>query len=64
MAKCTYDDGLELRPAEITGGKNYRGVSTDTKPTHVPLYSLYLELDTGTFYYYSGSEWLEVGANA
>lgn len=61
MAECTYDEGLELRTTEITGGKNYRGVSTDTKPTHVPLYSLYLELDTGDFYYYTGELWAKVG---
>lgn len=42
-------------------------LSTDEKPTTIPgytddlKYSLLLELDTNTFYYYDGSEWIAVG---
>ena len=46
------------------------GLSTDTKPTTfewmgqrivVPTNALFLELDTGDFYYYSGTTWKKVG---
>ena len=41
----------------------YKGLSTDTKPTEdVGVNSLFLELDTGKFYYFDGSAWQEVGA--
>lgn len=45
-----------------------KGLSTDTpKPTTindfpVGVNSLFLELDTGKFYYFDGSSWNEVGA--
>ena len=45
-----------------------KGLSTDTpKPTTVNDFpvgvnSLFLELDTGKFYYFDGSDWNEVGA--
>lgn len=44
--------------------KEYKGLSTDTKPTEgVGVNSLFLELDTGDFYYFDGDEedWLKVG---
>lgn len=49
--------------AEILNGScaDYRGVSTDTKPSNAPLYSIYLELDTGNFYYFTGEEWSKIG---
>lgn len=46
------------------------GLSTDTKPTTfewmgqrivVPTNALFLELDTGDFYYYDGTTWKKVG---
>lgn len=37
------------------------GVSDDKKPTNVEKYTLFLELDTGDFYYFNGSEWAKVG---
>ena len=42
------------------------GLSTDTKPTEVDgkdieVNSLFLELDTGDFYYFDGSGWSKVG---
>lgn len=41
---------------------DYMGLSTDTKPTEdIPVNTLFLELDTGDFYYYDGSEWSKVG---
>lgn len=40
----------------------YKGLSTDTKPTEgVPVNALFLELDTGAFYYYDGTAWSAVG---
>ena len=40
---------------------DYKCVSTDTKPTNVLTNSLMLELDTGKFYYFDGTEWQPVG---
>lgn len=43
----------------------YKGTSTDTKPTdNVGVNSLFLELDTGDVYYFAGVEWKKVGGNA
>lgn len=42
---------------------NLMGLSTDTKPTEdVDINTLFLELDTGDFYYFDGTEWSKVGA--
>lgn len=40
---------------------DYKGLSTDTKPTNCAVNSLFLELDTGDFYYYTGETWEKVG---
>ena len=41
----------------------YEGLSTDSKPTEgVGLNALFLELDTGDFYYFNGTAWAKVGA--
>lgn len=40
---------------------DYKGLSTDTKPTGCAVNSLFLELDTGDFYYFNGSTWEKVG---
>ena len=49
----------------ITGttANNYlMGLSSDTKPTtDVYLNTLFLELDTKTFYYFTGTAWVVVG---
>lgn len=42
----------------------FKGLSTDTKPTACAINSLFLELDTGDFYYFNGSEWKKVGGDA
>lgn len=39
------------------------GLSTDEKPTGVSENMLFLELDTGKFYYFTGIEWVEVGTS-
>lgn len=39
----------------------YKGLSTDAKPTTAPVNSLFLELDTGDFYYFDGENWQKVG---
>ena len=49
-------DNVELLEAE------YKGLSTDVKPTDCMVNSLFLELDTGKVYYFDGSDWNEVGA--
>lgn len=42
-------------------GADYRGLSTDIKPTDVDVNSIYLELDTGNFYYFDGTTWNKIG---
>lgn len=46
---------------------DFKGLSTDDKPTswggkEIEQNSLFLELDTGDFYYFDGSDWNKVGA--
>lgn len=53
----SLDDGRTI--AEET---ELCGLSTDTKPTEgVATNALFLELDTGDFYYYDGTAWAKVG---
>lgn len=45
---------------------DFMGLSTDTKPMNSEQFpmdtnSLFLELDTGDVYYYTGSAWAKVG---
>lgn len=42
--------------------KEYKGLSTDTKPVNAEPNELFWELDTNDFYYYDGSAWQKVGA--
>lgn len=37
------------------------GLSTDVKPLNQDTNTLFLELDTGDFYYFTGVEWEKVG---
>lgn len=39
----------------------YKGLSTDEKPTTCAINSIFLELDTGDFYYFNGTTWSKVG---
>ena len=41
--------------------EDYRGLSTDQKPEEAGENALFLEIDTGDFYAYNGTEWLKVG---
>lgn len=46
-------------------GEDYRGLSTDTKPINPSNpNALFLEVDTGDFYYFDGTEWKKVGGDA
>ena len=40
---------------------NLVGLSTDTKPTDAEINTIFLELDTGDFYYFDGTDWLKIG---
>lgn len=40
---------------------NMLGESTDEKPTNVEVNTLFLELDSGVFFYFDGEEWKRVG---
>lgn len=44
--------------------ENLCGLSTDDKPTSVDINTLYLELDTGDFYYFGGEAWVKVGSGS
>lgn len=39
---------------------DFNGLSTDEKPTNCAVNSLFLELDTGNFYYFDGIEWNQI----
>lgn len=44
---------------------NYLGLSGDSKPATAEPNAMFLELDTGDFYYYDATDgWLKVGAGA
>ena len=47
-----------------SNGADYRGLSTEDKPTGewVAVNSIFLELDTGNFYFYNGTTWQKLGA--
>lgn len=51
----TYNDN------RTTDEYEYKGLSTDDKPTDCATNSLFLELDTGDFYYFNGSTWSKIG---
>ena len=42
----------------------FKGLSTDQKPLNCGANSLFLELDTGDFYYFDGTTWHKVGGDA
>ena len=47
------------------GDNDYKGLSTDQKPTEGVLSgSMFLELDTLDLYYFDGTDWLVVGTTA
>ena len=54
----TYDDNRALDYHE------YKGLSTDNKPTDCGVNSLFWELDTNDKYYFTGETWAKVGADA
>ena len=43
------------------GEYEFKGLSTDEKPIDCAVNSLFLELDTGDFYYFNGESWQKVG---
>ena len=50
-------------PPEAAGQEvEFKGLHTDSKPLDVAVNSLFLELDTGDFYYFNGTTWAKVGA--
>lgn len=40
---------------------DYRGLHDDQKPTEAGDNALFLEIDTGDFYAFNGTEWVKVG---
>lgn len=47
----------------VSSSENLEGLSTDVKPINVSTNTLFLELDTGDFYYFDGREWHKVGGD-
>jgi hypothetical protein len=45
----------------VNATTDYRGKSTDEKPTNADVNALLLEVDTGDFYYFDGENWGKVG---
>ena len=43
--------------------REYIGLSTDSKPVNCAANSLFLELDTGDFYYFDDGVWKIIGWN-
>ncbi len=52
---------ITINNSQGTGEHEFKGLSTDTKPTRCAVNSLFLELDTGDFYYFDGTSWQKVG---
>lgn len=49
----------------VNATTDYRGLSTDPKPTDADINALLLEVDTGDFYYFDTDEdWHKVGGSA
>lgn len=49
----------------VNATTDYRGKSTDTKPTDADINALFLEVDTQDFYYFDTDEdWHKVGGSA
>jgi hypothetical protein len=42
-------------------GADYRGLHDDEKPTTAETNALFLEIDTGDFYAFDGTQWVKVG---
>ena len=42
------------------GTYEYKGLSTDVKPADCAVNSLFLELDTGYFFYFDGTNWVKI----
>ena len=47
----------------VNATTDYRGKSTDPKPTDADINALLLEVDTGDFYYFDGENWGKVGGD-
>lgn len=52
----TYDDCRQFNEHD------YKGVSTDDKPTNCAVNSTFWELDTNDKYYFDGDTWAKIGA--
>ena len=58
----TMNGGSSINTAgEPRPAVEFKGLSTDTKPTNCAINSMFLELDTGDFYYFTGTDWAKVG---
>ena len=55
---------VSLNDNKQNGEHDYKGLSTDEKPTSCAINSIFFELDTGNFYYFTGDDdtpWVKIG---
>ena len=52
---------ISINDNRATGEHEYKGLSTDDKPTSCAVNSIFLELDTGDFFYFDGETWQKIG---
>ena len=52
---------VSVNDSRVINEHEYKGLSTDDKPTNCATNSIFLELDTGDFYYFDGEEWQIIG---
>lgn len=57
----TCNPGFSVVNGKVKREIEYKGLSTDVKPTDGGINSLFLELDTGDFYYFDGTTWAKIG---
>lgn len=57
----TLVNGISIVDGQAKPEIEYKGLSTDSKPTDCGINSMFLELDTGDFYYFTGATWAKVG---
>ncbi len=51
----TYNDN------KVIDDHDFKGLSTDDKPTTCAVNSIFWELDTNLFYYFDGEAWQPIG---
>lgn len=55
-----------ISAGQYMGAKEFRGLSTDSKPASCGNGSVFIEMDSGKIYFYdaAGEQWIEWGAGS